>query len=87
MASFLVERFWPGVTADAAEAATEALLASGATVMETIVASPDEVCLWFVEAVNAEAVARAFAAAAVPVDRLTAATRIAALEARPSRPA
>jgi hypothetical protein len=77
MASFLVERFWPGLTRDAAESATGALRASGVTVVETIVASPDEVCLWYVEAANAEAVATAFGAAAVPFDRLTAATRIA----------
>ncbi len=76
MASFLVERFWPGVTFDLAGAATEALMACGAAVVETIVASPDEVCLWYVEAGSAESVATAFAAAAVPFDRLTAATRI-----------
>jgi hypothetical protein len=87
MASFLVERFWPGMTRHAAKVATEALLASGLAVLETIVASPDEVCLWYVEAVNAETVATAFAAAAVPVDRLTVATRIAARESRPPRPA
>ena len=77
MASFLVERFWPGLTRDAAESATGALRASGVTVVETIVASPDEVCMWYVEAAGAETVATAFAAAAVPFDRLTAAPRIA----------
>ncbi len=76
MASFLVERFWPGVTFDAAEAATKALLACGAAVIETIVAPPDEVCLWYVEAATAETVTTAFGAAAIPFDRLTPATRI-----------
>lgn len=66
MATFLVERFWPGLTAAGAELATAALVGAGAAVVETIVASSDEVCLWYVEAVSTAEVMAAFAAAAVP---------------------
>ncbi len=52
MATFLVERFWPGLTSAAAEVATAALVRAGAVVVETIVASSDEVCLWYVEAAS-----------------------------------
>jgi len=49
MATFLVERFWPGLTSAAAEDATAALVRAGAVVVETIVASSDAVCLWYVD--------------------------------------
>lgn len=76
MATFLVERFWPGVTPDAVTAATAALRARGVHVVETILASPDEVCIWYVDAVSAETVTTDFAAAAVSFDRLSAASRV-----------
>ena len=76
MASFLVERFWPGVTRADVEVATAALRAGGVEVIETILAAPDEVCLWYVEAASAGAVTEAFEAAAVTLDRLTIATRL-----------
>jgi hypothetical protein len=76
MATFLVERFWPGLTSAAAEDATAALVRAGAVVVETIVASSDEVCLWYVDAPSTSDVTAAFAAAAVPVDRVGPATRL-----------
>jgi hypothetical protein len=76
MATFLVERFWPGLTSAAAEAATATLVRAGAVVVETIVASADEVCLWYVEAASPSEAKAAFAAAAVPVDRIAPATRL-----------
>ena len=76
MATFLVERFWPGLTPPAAEVATASLVRAGAVVVETIVASSDEVCLWYVEAESSSEVAAVFAAAAVPVDRIGPATRL-----------
>jgi hypothetical protein len=77
MARFLVERYWPGVTPDGVEVATGELRARGLDIVETILAAPDEVCLWYVEAASAAVVTAGFGAANVPVDRLTAATRIA----------
>lgn len=76
MATFLAERFWPGVTPAAVTAATAELRACGLLVVETLLASPDEVCIWYVEAASAETVTTAFAAAAVPLDRLSPASRI-----------
>lgn len=76
MATFLAERYWPGVTAAAATVTTATLRASGVEVVETIVVSQDEVCLWYLVAASAEKVTLAFAAAAVPVDRIGPATRI-----------
>lgn len=79
MATFLVERYWPGVTIEAARAVSEAL-SPAARVVETILAASDEVCFWYVEAASPAAVETAFAAAAIPIDRVTEAT---ALEAPP----
>ena len=62
MATFLVERFWPGLDAAAAEVATTALIGAGAVVVETILASADEVCLWYVEAESSSDVTAVFAA-------------------------
>jgi hypothetical protein len=76
MATFLVERFWPGLTSAAAEAASAALVRAGAVVLETIVASSDEVCLWYVEAASTADVTAAFGAADVPLDRIGPATRL-----------
>ena len=75
MASFLVERFWPGMTSAAAEAATALLVAGGVDVIETIVAAPDEVCLWYVEAASASTLAETFLAANVAFDRVSEAHR------------
>lgn len=79
MATFLAERYWPGLKPEAARAAT-ALLDSaaagiGVIIVETIVAGEDEVCLWYVEAASDTAVASAFAAAGLPVDRIAPASR------------
>jgi hypothetical protein len=76
MATFLVERFWPGLTEAAAETATAALARAGAVVVETIVADTDEVCLWYVEAPTTAQVVDAFQVAAVPIDRIGPATRL-----------
>ena len=72
MATFLVERYWPGVTPAAAEAATAALPG----VVATIVTAADEVCFWYVEADSAAAAEAAFAAAAIPIDRISTATAL-----------
>ena len=76
VATFLVERYWPGVTAVAAEAVTAALTGSGVRVLETIVTGPDEVCFWYVEAVSADEVADSFRTAKVPLDRVSPATAV-----------
>ncbi|HEY7523093.1 MAG TPA: hypothetical protein VH720_05470 [Candidatus Limnocylindrales bacterium] len=76
MATFLVERFWPGLTAAGAETATTALARAGAVIVETIVADTDEVCLWYVEAAATSDVVAAFRDAAVPIDRIGPATRL-----------
>ena len=74
MAAFLVERYWPGLTAEAVAAVGSVLAVvgahRGAVVVETVVSTRDEVCLWVVEAETQDQVARSFAAAGVPVDRI-----------------
>ncbi len=77
MATFLVERYWPGVTAVAAEAVTASLAGHGIRVLETIVTGSDEVCFWYVEAASAADVVSSFEAAEVPVDRISTATGVA----------
>jgi hypothetical protein len=72
VATFLVERYWPGVTPAAAEAATAALPG----VVATIVTAADEVCFWYIEADSAAAAEAAFAAAAIPIDRISTATAL-----------
>ena len=76
MATFLVERYWPGVTAVAAEAVTASLANRGTRVLETIVTGADEVCFWYVEAVSAAEVAGSFQTADVPIDRISPATAV-----------
>jgi hypothetical protein len=71
VASFLVERYWPGVTTVAAEAVTASLAGRGIRVVETIVTGLDEVCFWYVEARSADEVERSFQAADVPFDRIS----------------
>jgi hypothetical protein len=81
VATFLVERYWPGVTLETARAVSDAIAvaadpAGPARVVETILAATDEVCFWYVEAASAATVRAAFAAAAIPIDRVAAATAI-----------
>jgi hypothetical protein len=76
VATFLVERYWPGVTAVAAEAVTASLAGGAIRVVETIVTGPDEVCFWYVEAGSLDEVVDAFRAAAVPIDRISPATTV-----------
>lgn len=76
MATYLVERYWPGIDPAGAQAETERLTAAGVRVVETIVASADEVCYWYVAGASAAAVEGAFAAAGVRFDRLAAATQL-----------
>ena len=78
VATFLVERYWPGVTPAAAEAVTAALPG----VVATIVTAADEVCFWYVEADSAAAAEAAFAAAAIPIDRISTATALPASAGR-----
>jgi hypothetical protein len=76
MATFLVERYWPGLDPASVQAATDRLLASGVLVVETIVASVDEVCYWYVAAGSADDVERTFRTAGVRLDRVAAATAL-----------
>jgi len=76
VATFLVERYWPGVTAVAAEAVTASLVGGGMRVLETIVTGSDEVCFWYVEAVSADEVEGSFRSAGVPIDRISPATAV-----------
>lgn len=75
MAVYLTERYWPGVDAVRTAEATAQLIAAGIQV-ETTLAPVDEVCCWKVEADSADALAAAFAAAAVLPHRTTAATTL-----------
>lgn len=91
MAAFLVERYWPGLTAEAVAAVGSVLAVvgahRGAVIVETVVSAKDEVCLWFVEAETQDAVEGSFAAAGVPVDRIGPVARHAnaAAPAKPHR--
>jgi len=76
MATYLVERYWPGVDPAGAQAETARLTAAGVRVVETIVASVDEVCFWYVAGASATAVEQAFAACGVRFDRVAAATQL-----------
>jgi hypothetical protein len=76
VATFLVERYWPGVTAVAAEAATAALGGTGMEVVETIVTASDEVCFWYVEAASENEIKGAFDSVGVPIDRISPATAL-----------
>ena len=76
MATFLVERYWPGVTAVAAQAVTASLGGPDMLVVETIVTGPDEVCFWYVEAASEKAVTGAFDSVGVPIDRISPATAL-----------
>jgi hypothetical protein len=82
MATFLAERYWPGVTPAAARAVAEAVgrgghhgRGDGVRVIETIVAERDEVCFWYVEAGSAGDVEEAFAAADASVHRVAPARK------------
>ena len=77
MATFLVERYWPGVTAVAAQAVTASLVGPDMLVVETIVAGSDEVCFWYVEAASEHEITGAFDSAGVPIDRISPATALA----------
>ena len=76
MATFLVERYWPGVTAVAAQAVTASLGGPGMLVVETIVTDADEVCFWYVEAASENEIADAFESVDVPIDRISPATAL-----------
>ena len=76
MTTFLVERYWPGVTAVAAQAVTASLGGPDMLVVETIVAGSDEVCFWYVEAGSEDEIAGAFESAGVPIDRISPATAL-----------
>ena len=80
MATFLAERYWPGVTQAAVGLETARLRETGARVLETIVADGDEVCFWYIEAGSAADVRAAFGAAGVTVDRIGPARRVAVVE-------
>jgi hypothetical protein len=85
--TFLVERYWPGVTVEAfadavlrLEEAVAALRRDGTairTVGSTLV-SEDEAAYWVVDAPSREAVALAWARAGVPAERI-----VRAIDVRP----
>ena len=76
MATFLAERYWPGVTPTAAGRETARLRDAGARILDTIVADGDEVCFWYIEAGSAAEVSAVFSTAAVAVDRIGPARRV-----------
>ena len=88
MATFLVERYGPGVSPAAARSLETVLAASGARVIQAIVTEADEVSFWYVEASSSTAVVDAFRSASVPFDRIAAASSlpIGADQATPKRP-
>jgi hypothetical protein len=77
VATFLAERYWPGVTPAAAGLETARLRDAGATILETIVADRDEVCFWYVEAASPTEATATFALANVAIDRIGPARRVA----------
>ena len=76
MATFLVERYWPGVTPAAARDVNTALGRVGARIVDAFVAETDEVCFWYVDAGSRAEVAAAFASADVTFDRISVATSL-----------
>ena len=80
--TFLVERYWPGVTVDAftdaverVRKSTERMRGEGAairTISSTLVPS-DEAAYWVVEAPSIDLVELAYARAGVPVERIVGA--------------
>jgi hypothetical protein len=80
VATFLAERYWPGLTPAAVGLETARLRETGARVLETIVADGDEVCFWYIEAGSPADVRAAFAAAGVMVDRIAPARRVVGVE-------
>lgn len=86
MATYLVERYWPGLDPAAVQPATDRLRAAGVHVVETIVASVDEVCYWYVEAPSTDEVERGFLAAGVALDRVAAAAALPHRDGPAGRP-
>jgi len=82
VATFLAERYWPGVTPAAVALETARLREAGAHVLDATVAAGDEVCFWYIEAVSPADVRAAFVAAGVTVDRIGPAQRVAGVECR-----
>jgi hypothetical protein len=90
VATFLVEHYWPGVTVGAFKEAERRLAASVAamrregmeirTVAATLVPS-DEAAYWIVDGGSREAVARAFSAAGLQVERIVDALELRATHA------
>jgi hypothetical protein len=76
VATFLVERYWPGVTAVTAQAVTALLGGANVVVVETIVTGADEVCFWYVEAASEHEITGAFESVGVPIDRISPATAL-----------
>ena len=88
MATFLVERYWPGVTVelfiDAVRRVDEAVarLRRDGTPIRTVASTlvpDDEAAYWIVDAASAEQVELAYRQAGIPVERI-----VAALEVRPA---
>jgi hypothetical protein len=73
--SFVVERFWPGVTASAAVADLDRLRPAPATggirIVGSVLVPEDEVVLSLVEAPSADSIAVLFRGAGVSFDRVT----------------
>jgi hypothetical protein len=87
--TFLVERYWPGVTADALAAAVrrgkrvaEAMTQEGTPVryLSSTLVPNDELVLCLFEAASAEAVSELSARAEMPVDRIVEAVSLVSLE-------
>ena len=70
MATFLVERYGPGVSPAAARSLDRVLARRGARIIQSIVTEADEVSFWYVEAPSSDEVLEAFRSASVLIDRI-----------------
>ena len=70
MATFLVERYGPGVSPAAARSLESVIAGIGARIIQAIETEADQVSFWYVEAGSSAEVVDAFRSADVPIDRI-----------------
>jgi hypothetical protein len=70
MATFLVERYGPGIHPAAARSLDRALAERGVRVIQAIETQTDDVSFWYVEAGSSADVVLAFESAALTIDRI-----------------
>lgn len=85
--TYLVERYWPGVTVDAftdaakrVRASVEQMQNEGERILEvsSTLVPEDEAAYWVLEAPSARLVELAFSRAAVPIERILVAVEVSA---------